>query len=177
MTKKTRTTKSFFGGLLLLVSACSATGPQYSPSVSQARKDSERSARLVLYRGNSLMAPFGMTRVAIDNIYVGGVADAGFNYYDVTPGTHRIVVDHEGRPGECKLQINALSGQTAYFKIELRDAAGAALLLSAAGPLGAVAALAVEGSGDQCAGTWEIRKAGPEAEAELKRLKETQGNG
>ena len=162
---------------LFTLAACSATGPSYSAAVSTPRQDSDRSARLVLYRGNSLMAPFGMTRVAIDNIYVGGVADAGFNYYDVTPGTHHIVVDHEGRPGECKLQINALSGQTAYFKIELRDAAGAALLLSAAGPLGTVAGLAVEGSGGQCAGTWEIRKAGPEAEAELKKLKQTQGHG
>jgi hypothetical protein len=163
--------------LLTLLSACSATGPQYSSSVSQARKDSERSARLVLYRELNLLTQVGWTQVKIDGYPVGGVADSGFNYYDVTPGAHRIVVHHEGRSGECAVVISIGAGQTQYFKVEARGAGRAAILLGGFGLLGAAAGAALEGSGDTCAGTWEIKQAGPEAIEELKQLKETQGNG
>lgn len=177
MTKKTRTTKSFFGGLLLLVSACSATGPQYSPSVSQARKDSERSARFVLYRELNLLTQVGWTRVKIDGNLVGGVADSGFNYYDVTPGTHRIVVDHESRAGECAISTSIQAGQTQYFRVEATGAGRAAVLLGGFGLIGAAVGAAAENAGGPCSGTWEIKPVGKEAVEELKKLKETQGNG
>ncbi len=159
------------------LAACAATGPSYTAAVSKPRQDSERSARLVLYRGDSVVSPFGMARVQIDNIEVGGVADAGFNYYDVTPGDHRIVVDHEGRPGECRIKASVKAGDTAYFKIEQRGASTASMFIAGAGLIGVAAALALEGSGEPCAGTWEIRPVGTEALEELKNLKETQGNG
>ena len=162
---------------LLGLAGCAATGQTYTAAVSKPRQDSERSARLVLYRGDSLISPFGMTRVQIDNIEVGGVADAGYNYYDVTPGEHRVVVDHEGRPGECQIKVSIKAGDTAYFKIEQRGASTASMFLAGAGLLGVAASLALEGSGAPCSGTWEIHAVGPEAVEELKKLKETQGNG
>ena len=163
--------------LLALIAACSASGPQYSASVSQARKDSERSARLVLYRDLNLFTQVGWTRVKIDGNPAGGVADSGFNYYDVTPGTHRIVVDHEGRAGECAVNTSIAAGQTQYFKVTARGAGRAAILLGGAGLLGMAVGAGIEGSGDTCSGTWEIKPAGQEAVEELKKLKQTQGSG
>lgn len=161
----------------LSLTACAATGPAYTAAVSKPRQDSERSARLVLYRGSNLLTQVGWTRVKIDGTPVGGVADAGFNYYDVTPGEHRIVVDHEGRPGECAVTARVAAGQTAYFKIEATGEGRAAVLLGGFGLIGAALGAAMEDGSGPCSGTWSIRPVGPEAVEELKKLKETQGNG
>lgn len=151
----------------IALTGCAASGAQYHDHMRSLAAPAPEATRLVLYRtGESGMASARGARVKIDEVEAGSVAYKGFNVFDVAAGSHVLAVDIWDAPGSCKLAVQAGRGEQRYFEIMPRQSA------MVAGMLGGLVGAAIESSGKECGGTFEIGEVAPAtAEQALPSLK------
>lgn len=142
--------KIFLIGLILLLSACSATGPKFRQVIATTPVVKTDMARLYFYR-NDLFTLGGRTApITINDIAAGNCDNAGFFYVDVMPGAHRLKTELPDFPGRYILDFMAEAAKTYYLKITPRDDAIAAGLI-----LGVVG-MAIESGGSDKGGAYTL---------------------
>ena len=104
--------------LVVLLSACGASGPVYQPAPQAAPSQ----AIIYVYRPKTLFNWGGSPGVHLDGKLMFDIRAGGYVKLDVTPGPHRVEV--KGRlllddwyPGPVGREVNAEGGKTYYLRI------------------------------------------------------------
>ena len=99
--------------VVILLSACSATGPKYSALPKQPLNGK---SEIVVYRLSQLAASGGCYRVNVDGESIGILANGGYVRRIVEPGSHKIsIVLREG----LDLDIDTKPDETNYIQYDI----------------------------------------------------------
>lgn len=154
--------------LALLLSSCSASGPQYAELGVTPETVPAGKARIVFFRtGDTVLYIARRAAISIDGKKVAATPHGGFHYHDVDAGSHTLRADMWDLPGKCELTMTLAPAQTYYFQVDPRAesfgafAAGDFItqllagnpVISVAGGVGAVAA---ESYREQCGGAFRL---------------------
>lgn len=125
--------------VVVLLSACTASGPKYLEYVAELPPNNEE-GRIYVYRTTiGWFRPFSSdeARVKIDGNYVGGCPYRGFSMFTLPPGSHTLTVDNYDFPGKCSIDIDVEAGKDRYYVVQRRmaPAAGGVAGFLIAGPV------------------------------------------
>jgi hypothetical protein len=111
----------------------------------------------MIFRGDQMQYSARSVRIAFDGQTVGKVDRKGFNVFDVSPGAHTLTADIWDMPGKCELAVDLQPAQVYYFELSPRtESLASGLVLGAIG-------MAIESSGKECGGAFEIAPVPKEA--------------
>lgn len=152
----------------LLISGCTATGPEFSAIDDQVARVPDGEARVFVFRTNeSKLYLARKARILIDGVHVSELARGTFYFEDLRPGEHRFMADMWDAPGACEVKLDARPGQVYYLQADPReqsfwsfvgpasaaDLLGQSFMFSVASGVGGMAA---ESYGNACGGAFRL---------------------
>lgn len=153
---------------VLLLCACTASGPTFDEAGIGSESIPEGKARVVFLRTrDSGLYIARQASVSLDGEQIGGAGYGSFFVHNIDAGNHALRADMWDMPGQCELIFTAAAGETYYFQIDPRSESFGAF---AAGDLasqfltnnvlvniaGGVSAIAAESYGKECGGAFRI---------------------
>lgn len=114
----------FLGITTLLITACSATGPQFDPN--KAETVSSTASQLYLFRESAFIESGTYPVVLVDGKEIGELRNGGYLLAKVNPGPHQIVVQSGGLArgqwihGPKQIQIQTAPGTRRFVQVSVR---------------------------------------------------------
>lgn len=102
---------------LLLLSACSATGPTYSTLDGTVTKASTGTSKIVIYREANFINGGARYWVELNGVEVCKLHQASFLIHDVHPGIVNVAASNFGSLGTSRMTVEVKPGQTVYVKM------------------------------------------------------------
>lgn len=154
--------------IMLLLSACAASGPTFDRTALGSEVVPDGKARFVFFRTHdSALYLARRASVSMDGKRIAMIGYGSFFIHEIDAGEHGLRADMWDMPGRCEVIVTAAAGETYYFQVDPRAASFGAfasgdlvsqLLVSNAfvSVAGGVSAVAAESYGKECGGAFRI---------------------
>lgn len=136
--------------VMMILSACSASGPQYS-SMANTIQPEPNVSKFIIYRPSHFYASGTDYKIAVDNGEPCALSNGSFYITTAPAGKKVITADNWGLPGTSRLEFDSKPNQVYYVSVALSDSATKGSFL------GGAIGVAIAESNNKQAGPFDLR--------------------